>query len=85
MGPSGRVAPDREVQRLDTPEEMVHEGMWTIDPSFFMHSTVHCSVMLGHTEKGKPLKPGAQSFKALDKHPNHKHLGHSHGPMRTKG
>jgi hypothetical protein len=27
VGPSGCMVPDREVQRLDTPEEMVHEGM----------------------------------------------------------
>jgi hypothetical protein len=30
MGPSGRVVPNHEVWRLDTPEEMVHEGMWTV-------------------------------------------------------
>jgi hypothetical protein len=62
VGPSGCVVPDREVQRLDTLEEMVHEGMWTVDPSFFAHSTVHCSVMLGRMEKGKPLKLQSLKF-----------------------
>jgi hypothetical protein len=72
VGPSGRVAPNREVWRLDTPEEVVHEGRWTVDPSFFVHSTIHCSMMLGHAEKGKTLNPGARSFRAPDKCPNHK-------------
>jgi len=74
VGPSGHVALDREVQRLDTPKEMVHEGRWTVDLSFFTLSRICCSVMSGCAEKkGKPLKPGARSFKAPDKHPNHKH------------
>jgi hypothetical protein len=73
MGPIGRVVPDREVRRLDTLEGMVHEGMWTVDPLFFMHSTVHCSVTLGSEKKGKPPKPIARSFKAPDNCPNHKH------------
>jgi hypothetical protein len=72
LGPSGRVAPNREVRRLDTLEEVVHEGMWVVDPSFFVRSTVRCSMMLGHTEKGKPLKPQCRSFRAPNKRPNHK-------------
>jgi hypothetical protein len=59
MGSKGRVVPDREFRRLDPLEGMVHEGIWTVDPSFFALSIVHCSMMLGRTKKGNPTKPGA--------------------------
>jgi hypothetical protein len=32
VGPSGHVAPNCEVRRLDTPEEMAHDGMGGRNP-----------------------------------------------------
>jgi hypothetical protein len=39
VGPSGCVAPDCEVQRLDTPEEMAHDGMGGRNPKVLLHQS----------------------------------------------